>query len=79
MMAFEKLPRELLQEIISYLPNKGTNRKDLLNCSHACRSLWDAATPVIYRDIDLGFDENHDEYVEKTEERQLLLIKALAE
>ncbi|KAH7350694.1 hypothetical protein BKA65DRAFT_593598 [Rhexocercosporidium sp. MPI-PUGE-AT-0058] len=80
MAAFKKLPKEIFSEIASYLPNKSTNRTDLLNCSQTCRSFWDAATPAIYHAIDLHFDGNQDEAaIQKSERRQLSLIKSLAE
>ncbi|PVH85141.1 hypothetical protein DL98DRAFT_568377 [Cadophora sp. DSE1049] len=80
MMAIRKLPREVLQGIVSYLSNRCTNRKDLLNLSQTCRSFWDAATPAIYRDVNLQcYHDLESEVNEKTERRQLCLIKSIAE
>ncbi|KAH7420076.1 hypothetical protein BKA64DRAFT_716437 [Cadophora sp. MPI-SDFR-AT-0126] len=80
MMAIKKLPREVLQDIVSYLPNRCTNWKDLLNCSQTCRSFRDAATPAIYRDVNLQCIHDLDQEVnEKTDRRQLNFMKSIAE
>ena len=79
-MGIKKLPTEVIQDIVSYLPSRVTDRKDLLNCSQTCRSFWDAATPAIYRDINLQYDHDQDTEVnEKTERRQLRLLQSIAE
>ncbi|KAL2071866.1 hypothetical protein VTL71DRAFT_13101 [Oculimacula yallundae] len=79
-MAFQQLPTEVLQEIISYFPTNPSDRKDLLNCSRVCQSLWEAATALIYRDIDLKTTEYPgDEINEKNVRRQARLLKSIAE
>ncbi|KAK0108170.1 hypothetical protein ONS95_002992 [Cadophora gregata] len=78
-MAIEKLPVEVLQDIVSYLSSQYTNRKDLLSCSQTCRSFWDAATSTVYRDINLQCYHNMERLSKKIKRRQLCLMKTIAE
>lgn len=70
------LPTEVLHGIVSYLSPEFT---DLRNCSLVCRALWEVATVVLYTHIDLTFEERRYEADEKTQRRQLRLIRSLAE
>lgn len=71
------LPTEVLHDIISYL---SLNYIDLRNCTLVCRALWEVATAALYTHIDLTFEERGDEEAdEKTQRRQLRLMRSLAE
>ena len=71
------LPAEVLRDIVSYLSLDYTN---LRNCTLVCRALWEVATAALYTHIDLIFEERRDEEAnEKTQRRQLRLIRSLAE
>ena len=71
------LPTEVLREIVSYIAPDFT---DLRQCSLVCRALWEVTTAALYAHIDLSFEERwNDEADEKTQQRQLRLIRSLAE
>ncbi|KAI6711316.1 hypothetical protein JHW43_006146 [Diplocarpon mali] len=75
-MALDKLPKEVLQEIIKYLAPGHSN---YLNCSLTCRSLWAATTAALYRNVNLAIEERFDEEAdEKTARRQLQFIESIA-
>lgn len=77
MASITKLPAELLRKVIAYLP-KG--QRDLLSCSLTSRTLWTAATPVMYRDIDLDITERYDEDEHAVSlGRQLRLLQSISE
>ena len=77
MAEVSSLPTEVLREIVSYIT---PDFADLWQCSLLCRAFWEVATTAFYADIDLRFEERGDEEAdEKTQQRQLRLIRSLAE
>jgi hypothetical protein len=75
-MAFNTLPREIFQHIISC---QAPGLENLRNYSLVCRYFGEVARAALWKDIDLTFDERGDEDAnEKTERRQAQLLTSIA-
>jgi F-box-like len=77
MTGINRLPKETLHEIVSYL---STDFSLLLKCSLICRGLSEVANATLYRDINLTiFNQNDGEAAAKNQRRQLRLLGSISE
>jgi hypothetical protein len=78
MTGINRLPKETLYEIVSYL---STDFSQLLKCRLVCQELSEVANGALYRDIDLTiFVRNNGEAAAKNKcRRQLRLLGSISE
>jgi hypothetical protein len=76
MANFSRFSRKALLKIISYL---SPFSNELINSSHAYKSLGEVASAALYTNIDLKKSDRDDESNVKSEQRQRSLLLSIAE